>query len=263
MPAHRLPSIRALGRGSTRAKAVSEMTSRCPSSLPGAARALALLGLVLAACGGSSSLPGTDDPGDADGGCIDECPGTYACMDGALYAYSADATRCSCVAHEFAGCARGCRSDGISRIHAGSSEGAAVLCEENRPKHVGDPCSAPDWCQPEVAVVDYDAHTLQNVYLQCDVAQQLCVARAAPVISDWMATCGLGDDAPVDIGAFAAPGCSSGICYTHRHDGCLHQGCIAGCASDGECPEGTVCTQGSCLPPPWIDLDALLMCPAP
>jgi hypothetical protein len=229
--------------------------------------AVALLWLALAGCG---TLPFGDGPPDPDGGppdsgldCPNECPGTYSCASGVVSSYTPDETGCNCIPVELARCTRGCRTDGIGIIYAGSDEAALVLCEENRPKHVGDPCSAPEDCLPEVAEVDYATQIIENVYLRCDLDLHQCGARDAPVISDWLATCGLGPDEPFDIGAVDAPACSGGLCLIFRHDGCLHQGCTARCTGDGECPVGTLCDQGACEPPSWIDLGDVLTCPAP
>jgi hypothetical protein len=118
------------------------------------------------------------------------------------------------------------------------------MCEEWRPKQVGDPCDDPTDCEPQVATVD-DADNVINVYLRCNIETNSCVAQDPPVVEDYLAQCGVeapfGDAGGYEYGFVRTDACSSGVCLIVEWETCVAQGCTIRCNSDADCPMGSVC----------------------
>jgi hypothetical protein len=118
------------------------------------------------------------------------------------------------------------------------------MCEEWRPKQVGDPCDVPTDCDPQVATVADDG-TVTNVYLECDLETGACVARDPPVVEDYLAPCGVEPSFDGDrTGAYGfvrTDACSGGVCLIYETETCVTQGCTIRCDSDDDCPMGSVC----------------------
>jgi hypothetical protein len=221
--------------------------------------AVLVLSGVLAGCnGGGGDLPdggavdadsdgidadaAIDARSDADEYCHYDCFGAQTCADGVVTSWAHTPVPCEkwdeeCPHFESYVCERGCWTDMIETGDPEVDPGA--LCEENRPKQVGDPCVDDSYCLPEVAtVVD---GTVVNVYLQCDLELGECVAREAPVVADWLSQCGLLSEDVGDWGVVETEACASGLCLYIDGEACLRQGCTAACTGDGECPPGSVC----------------------
>lgn len=157
-------------------------------------------------------------------------------------------------------CQRGCRTD-VDSI--GPYDDPSLMCEEFRPKHLGDPCTEEAHCRPEGDVIGEDG-SVSTEYLTCDVEAGQCVAREPPVIADLYATCDLHVTSPPDGsytgGVVETDLCTGGVCawFDHQSETCILQFCTAECATNGDCPPGTRCETFQyvwhiCMPPDWND----------
>lgn len=203
--------------------------------------------------------------------CYFECFEQYTCADGVATEFPSASRLVDCSAPLGTcpqglqvACARGCRADlqGPYFPH-GYDDTPAIMCEENRPKQVGDPCVDESGCRPEVATWDAQ-DVVTNVYLRCDVGAGRCVVRDPPVVPDWLAHCGLVDDGqPGDaFGAKPTTACAGGWCLYEETSTCVKQGCTITCTSDGECPPGAVCQDHQiCKPGPPNSIGVDLTCP--
>lgn len=137
------------------------------------------------------------------------------------------------------------------------------MCEENRPKQVGDPCDDESDCEPQVAT--WEGTEVTTVYLRCDLEQGTCVSRDPPVVEDWLAACGLELDSQPGYayGYMPVAACTGGVCLYLETDECMLQGCTIPCDSDGDCPMGAVCEDGwqVCKPGPPNNIGLSLSCP--
>jgi hypothetical protein len=211
-----------------------------------------LLAFFLAACG---ALTGDDDGGD----CFFDCFGSSSCADGVVRSVHAIYSTCEeaaaagvteCESEVTYHCARGCRTD---ETEIDTDQAPEQLCEENRPKQVGDPCTDDSGCRPEVATINADG-SVTNVYLQCDMAAGQCVSRDAPVVPDLYASCGLVPESNAFEGVVSSDACSTTVCAFQKSGDCFRDICTASCSSDGDCPAGTTCLDwgvGVCVPPDW------------
>lgn len=214
--------------------------------------------------GGGGDLP--DAAPDADPYCHYDCFGYSACADGIVTTWEHEPVPCEywegeCphgVSYE---CERGCRTD-VGEL--GPFDDPRELCEEHRPKRVGDPCVDESGCRPEVATWDAEGN-VANVYLSCDVALGECVTRDPPVVPDWLAPCGLELDGQPGYayGVAETELCGGGVCLYVERETCVAQGCTIECAGDGECPPGAVCEPdwGVCKPGPPNRIGVDLVCP--
>jgi hypothetical protein len=118
------------------------------------------------------------------------------------------------------------------------------MCEEWRPKQVGDPCDDPTDCDPQVATVN-DAGDVINVYLRCDLETGTCVARDPTVVEGYLAPCGIeapfGEPPGFAYGFVLTDVCSTGVCLVIEDEMCVRQGCTVACDFDDDCPMGSVC----------------------
>jgi len=235
-------------------------------------RIVAMVAMVAMACSlredsGPGSPPdgGSDAPSDADPSCHWDCFGLHECHDGVVTTMRHGPVPCEhwqgvCPRRESFRCERGCRTD-VTYLYPGAE--AREMCEEHRPKQVGDPCRDDSECRPEVATWDAQGN-VTNVYLRCDVAAGTCVAREPPVVADWLAPCGLvPDDSPgFAYGVTASAACSGGLCAFLETETCVKQGCTIPCSTDGQCPVGAVCEEGTyCKPGPPNLIGVGLSCP--
>jgi hypothetical protein len=239
---------------------------------------ISILALLIVGAPGCGDERGEREPPDAglpDSGSVDpggydpicECFGYHECRDGVVTTWVTTQVECDgwngeCPMGEGYQCERGCRADAEEVDYAALPP--EELCEENRPKQIGDACATEEDCRPEVAVVQ-DDFTVVNVYLTCDTAAGLCVAREAPVVADWMAQCGLLLDGEPGFayGYVESDACSGGVCLFVERETCVSQGCTIRCVSDGECPMGSVCQSGwgVCKPGPQNGIGEDLTCP--
>lgn len=213
---------------------------------------------LVAACDGGGTGTGGDAapdaaPPDADPYCHWDCFGYTECADGVVTAWEDIPVPCEywtgeCPSSTFT-CERGCRTD-VDQL--GPLDPPLNICEENRPKAVGDPCVDDSYCRPEVATIHPDG-SVTNVYLQCDTTAGQCVERTPPTVADLYAPCGLHADPTngIAFGSIETAACSAGVCayYEDETQTCMWQMCTTHCASDGECPVGTTCVDTVCKPP--------------
>lgn len=205
---------------------------------------------------------------DADRYCHYDCFGGASCEDGVVTVWFREPIPCawwtgSCGFSSAHVCAEGCRAD-ITWVD--DERLAESLCEEARPRTVGEPCEIDDDCRP----------TAPHTYLRCDMER--CVTAEPPVVDDWRAQCGL------DLGAaptrpvsyMSAPGCSGGVCLLAVDDSCedgVAQGCTIECEGHWGCPGGSVChavpsydsaspARSVCYPGSPDALPSGLMCPS-
>jgi hypothetical protein len=142
-------------------------------------------------------------------------------------------------------CREGCRKDGVSMASWGSDL-SHTLCEENRPRLVGDPCDNDLDCareEPPEAGSD-------RLLLACDAELGTCIASSAKTPDDYLTDCGLSSvpGLGVRFGALVnASDCRSGICLLlyPEVEPSTEQYCTALCAATSDCPTGS-----SCLPVP-------------
>jgi hypothetical protein len=198
-----------------------------------------------------------------DASCFYECGQEQICRDGVVTDIHTQYVPCEiangeCIVSDTYTCERGCRTD-IPDIRHDPNEPIEHMCEEFRPKQVGEPCQTEEDCRPEVATVTEEG--IVNVYLTCDTAAGACIAREAPVVPDWLAPCGLTPQGSPDFGYrfVETDACSGGVCIARENESCVEQGCSIYCASDGECPAGSYCESdaGVCYTgyPGHTDLD--------
>jgi hypothetical protein len=223
--------------------------------------AAAILLAATMACSGSDA--GSPDGGgdgnvdadvDADPNCHIDCFGHAECRDGVATSYYHAPVPCDrwqghCPIMDTYQCVEGCRTD-VAQIDVVDLE-ARIMCEEHRPKRVGDPCADESDCRPQVADVPWDGGPITHVYLRCDIDAGRCVTRPPPLIPDWLASCGiaLGDEIRDRIHETTA--CAGGVCAIGGSSpSCVEQGCTARCADDGDCPPGSLCSAADHLSAP-------------
>ena len=219
---------------------------------------------MLAAC--DAPEIGEEDDGPDDPYCHWDCFGFHECADGIVTSWEHTPVPCEywegeCPHAVTYQCVEGCRID-TDRIDDPSLVPAA-MCEENRPKQIGDVCVDETDCRPEVATWN-ELGEVTNVYLRCDGDTGRCVAREPPVISDWLAQCGLVPDEYPESYAYGvaeAALCDSGLCLFVERNDCVAQGCTIACTSDGECPPGAVCDWEVCKPGPPNSIGIDISCP--
>lgn len=219
-----------------------------------------------AGCGGRVDA-GPDAGPDADPSCHYDCFGYSACVEGVVTTWAHTPVPCehwdgACPRRVTYQCERGCRTN-VESI--GPFDEPREMCEEHRPKRIGDPCVDESGCRPEVATWDAQG-VVTNVYLACDVARGVCVARDPPVVPDWLAACGLEPDGQPGFAYGVAPSalCAAGVCLYVERDTCVAQGCTIPCAGDGDCPPGAVCRPdwAVCKPGPPNAIGIGLVCPS-
>ena len=191
-----------------------------------------------------------NDDGEAesyDPNCHYDCFGFSECHDGIVTTWAHTPVPCAywtgeCPHYTGYTCERGCRID-VDHIYDPWID-PREMCEEWRPKEVGDPCDDPTDCEPQVAAVDESGNVI-NVYLDCDLETGTCVARDPPIVEDYLAQCGIaapfGDSDGWEYGFVRTDACSGGVCLICERETCVLQGCSIRCDSDDDCPMGSVC----------------------
>jgi len=206
--------------------------------------------------------------GGADPNCHYDCFGGAECKNGVVTRYVHTPVPCAfwtgkCPTGEAFQCERGCRID-MAQTHDPAIR-ASEMCEELRPKKVGDPCTDESYCEPQVATWDSD-WKVTNTYLQCDTDAGTCIEREPPQVADWLAPCGLVPDGQPGYayGVVPTDACSGGLCAFVESEACVLQGCTTACDSDDDCPPGAVCQNESpsyCKPGPPNVTGVDLACP--
>jgi hypothetical protein len=207
---------------------------------------------------------------EADPYCHYDCFGWAECVNGLATRYMHTPVKCEhwtgkCPIAEVYPCERGCRIDMTQSFEPAMS--ARQMCEEFRPKQVGDPCTDESYCEPQVATWDSEGK-VTNTYLQCDIDAGTCIAKEPPQVADWLAECGLaGDGEPgFAFGVVVTDACSGGLCMFVESAACVLQGCTISCDSDDDCPPGAVCeaeVHSYCKPGPPNQMGVDLNCPTP
>src|SRR6266496_1211823 len=210
------------------------------------------MGIAGASGSGGTTSGGTG--GTFSPGCHYDCFGRTTCADGVVTSWANVPVPCSqwtgSCPHSIVGmCQKGCGASN-SRIGA-SMTCPLVVCKENAPKVLGDPCETNDDCRPSPALTG--GATPENVYLRCDITAGTCVSATAPVLADWLAPCTphvLASFMGVTTGlqAVVDSRCSSGLCLAAGETTCVRQGCTMACRSDDECPMSSLCMGAACDP---------------
>lgn len=219
---------------------------------------------------------------DVDPYCHYDCFGYLTCAEGIVTLYNHVAVPCEywtggCPHEVVYTCEKFCSSSVEQDPYTEPSR----LCEEGRPKKVGDPCEAEADCEPQIPERNPDG-SIMNIYLQCDLEMHLCVERPAPVVADWLATCDLshpfGSEDRFEFGYVRSAACDSGLCIMAEEETCVRQGCTTECDRDSDCPMGAVCQfalqdwstshsdeveviEGVCKPGPYNQIGVGLECP--
>ncbi len=215
---------------------------------------LILIAAGVGACCSSNAPPGSSVPdasdrtGDEDSQyCHWDCFGYHECADGVVTTWDHTPVPCEywtgmCPHYQSYVCERGCRID--ANVLYEPFIQPREMCEEWRPKQLGDPCTQPSDCDPQVATID-SGGSVVNVYLQCDIALGECVARDPPVVADYLAQCGVtapfGQPDAYEYGFVRTSVCAGGLCLILDDGACVMQGCTIACDSDDDCPMGSVC----------------------
>ena len=163
-------------------------------------------------------------------------------------------------------CLRGCRKDchppmdyKTDPFHVAPS--VRDVCEENRPKRVGDECEEDEDCTPIVTdILERDTMKIVNTYLRCDTLWKRCVRTdPPPPIKDFMKSCDIHfsrkelKEAPHTFygSGRTTDACDEKLCFIRTPDeknNCVKQGCSRLCRGTDDCPQGTVCYQRDGLP---------------
>lgn len=207
--------------------------------------AVQAVAVALTGCSEQSPDETTTEPNDTS--CHHDCFGYLTCVEGVVTRYLHLPVPCASwrgeCPHEVAyTCERSC-STPIEKDYSASPDS---LCEEGRPKSVGDPCAVESDCEPQIAVIGAD-HSVTNVYLRCDAELGQCVAREPPHVADWLEPCGLsvpfGVEDGHEFGFVRSSLCDGGLCLIAEQDSCIQQGCTTPCDSDDDCPMGAICQE--------------------
>jgi hypothetical protein len=124
------------------------------------------------------------------------------------------------------------------------------LCEEYRPKQVGDACASDSDCEPFTVTGGVEGNIVV-VHLACDLDAGQCAEIAPPEVEGVGDSCNL---TPADVAEFYGYGslvlvdaldCATGLCVVDAlHDNtCVPQSCSIRCTTDRDCPQGTLCLE--------------------
>ncbi|MGM0558674.1 MAG: hypothetical protein ACQEVA_19970, partial [Myxococcota bacterium] len=217
---------------------------------------------------------GGEDQETSDPNCHYDCFAHYTCENGEVYWQSGGPIPCEvggaelCTKGDKVGdCQEGCRID-EDELPSNGPDGWPIMCEENRPRGVGEPCSSDDDCSP--AEDHYDAATDEYVekQLTCDTTAGECVDPNAPGYRNFC------DAEPTEIedglgylapdGDVALPGCNAtSYCAVEQNADKSCQICTIECNEDADCPSGSFCTSSQnldqfddtiinlCIPSDW------------
>jgi hypothetical protein len=130
-------------------------------------------------------------------------------------------------------CPTGCRRDGVLDLYGAAWRELTLLCEDGRPRVVGDPCTTNEDCTP----FERDAR------LACDADAGTCAAYSVPVPTGFEAPCcppaGL-FDWPGNL-IVDDPSCAGGVCLATYGPSGTAGACVVRCHDDWDCPDGHRC----------------------
>ena len=218
--------------------------------------------LLSTGCSGGESSP-TDDAGDdAAQDCHIDCFADLACDRG----------------DKVGECQEGCQ-DAVEVTAGANGQNWEQLCEENRPRAVGELCTSNEDCAPPESYYDPDAEELQDKTLTCDQERGVCID---PEVPEFLADCDA-SLADVDVGEgyvladgdTAIPGCSSSdYCYIEKSRTETCQLCTIECEEHADCPSGSGCHFAQnldapgespiqiCQPLQWDTVQGVVQCDA-
>ncbi|MFU8804198.1 MAG: hypothetical protein ACNA8W_10345 [Bradymonadaceae bacterium] len=182
--------------------------------------------------------------------CHYDCFGSYRCSEGNVYETPHAPLPCSEATEEnirfcdegwLAGeCEEGCVED-VDYHYDVFSDPWTILCNEGRPRIVGDPCETDADCQPVERPVHFRGDVVERTLL-CDENSSICIDPDDP---DFMAPCDLGElPSPGEETDYAmsAPACASEHCAIRFITSeLICQGCAPPCEVDTDCPAGSRC----------------------
>jgi hypothetical protein len=200
--------------------------------------------------------PGTDDPSpnedEHDDDCHYDCFGEFECRDGQVYERFHAPIPCNhpdydtlvaqCITGTLVGsCEQGCATVTNYRYDV-FNDPWTIMCEEGRPRIVGDPCQTNADCTPSLQMVIAPPDSTPRPLI-CNETTQRCVD---PDHTDYLNWCNL-DATPAtsdDPTYLAAPGCAAEHCLLKRAFRDNHcQGCTMPCESSEDCPAGSYCAR--------------------
>lgn len=217
---------------------------------------------------------GGEDEETSDPNCHYDCFAHYTCEDGEVYWQPGGPIPCdiggegSCTkGHKVGDCEEGCRID-ANELPGNGPDGWPVMCEENRPRDVGEPCTSDDDCSPAEEYYDAAADEYVEKPLTCDTSAGECVDPNAPGYREFC------DTDPSDIedgrgylapdGDVALPRCdANSFCAVEQDADESCQICTMECNEDADCPSGSICSPSQnlyqfdntildlCIPTDW------------
>lgn len=218
----------------------------------GVLQLVALL-LTLTGCLGSNTTPGAEDAaGDSDPTCHYDCFANFTCEGGEVFYQRGRPIPCSeggaeaCDRGVSVGqCEEGCQ-DAVDVTAGVDGQNWRQMCEEHRPRAVGEPCASDDDCTPPELYLDEQSGELEPKTLVCDQERGRCVDPDTP---DFLVHCEASfSQLDRGVGYFSAggdvaiPGCtSSDFCFVQKSGSQTCQSCTIACEDDSECPAGSGC----------------------
>lgn len=201
-----------------------------------------------------------DDPPDTrddeeettDPNCHYDCFTHYTCEDGVVYFQQGGPIPCDIGGselcdrgYEVGECEDGCRSDTFFPDPSGP-DGWPIMCEENRPRAVGEPCASDDDCSPAETSADDSTDGPVEKELECDTDAGTCIDPNNP---DYLSYCDADPDQLdgasgylLPDGQISIPNCADGsYCYVTENADQSCQFCTIECESDATCPAGSSC----------------------
>ncbi len=182
----------------------------------------------------SDTRPPPDDHCHTD--CLD---GSHTCTNGVVTAFAAGSAPCDAGPNpcEYTFSCPQSTVCAIPLAHHTTMDAEAMCVHASA---VGDACTVDRDCHEPPSVISDGVATV--TYFGCDNGS--CQPEAAPIVDDYMVGCASANELEVPFGRIAPSStCSGGVCLivSDSENQCMRHGCTQYCASDQECPQGSVC----------------------
>jgi hypothetical protein len=207
---------------------------------------------------GADEMPDGDtrsNEDEPDPNCHYDCPTKYSCEDGVVYQHPASipcgrggSEVCESAKNPDYQCEEGCFFDQVSWFDQQLRLEPKQLCNEHRPRVVGDACETDADCAPgETFTADGQE---QSKELTCDPDASTCVDDAAPDYLDFCDSKVIVESGDGYIAAPQAgfPGCDdAAYCVASARGDTVCQSCTFECTADADCPSGSECRRFDAL----------------